>query len=45
VLIAQGSQNGRGWSMTIDRASGRMTGTIAEADGAFVLFGSCENAP
>jgi len=45
VLIAQGSQNGRGWSMTIDRENGHMTGTIAEASGAFVLFGTCEKAP
>jgi hypothetical protein len=45
ALIAQGSQNGRGWSMTIDRATGQMTGTIAEADGAFVLFGTCADAP
>ena len=45
VLIAQGSQNGRGWSMTIDRATGHMTGTIAEPAGAMVLFGTCANAP
>ena len=45
VLIAQGSQNGRGWSMAIDRATGRMTGTIAEPVGAFVLTGSCAKAP
>jgi hypothetical protein len=45
VLIAQGSQNGRGWSMTIDRATGHMTGTIAEPAGAMVLFGTCADAP
>jgi hypothetical protein len=45
VLIAQGSQNGRGWSMTIDRETGKMTGTIAESAGAMVLFGSCADAP
>jgi hypothetical protein len=44
VLIAQGNQNGRGWSITIDRASGQMTGTIAEADGAFIVFGNCKDA-
>ncbi len=44
VLIAQGNQNGRGWTMTIDRASGHMTGTIAEADGAFIIFGNCKDA-
>jgi hypothetical protein len=45
VLIAQGSQNGRGWSMTVDRENGHMTGTIAETAGAIVLSGKCENAP
>jgi len=45
VLIVQGSQNGRGWSMVIERASGRLSGTIAEAEGAFVLTGSCTLAP
>ena len=41
VLIVQGSQNGRGWSIAIDRASGAMSGTIAESAGAFVLAGTC----
>jgi hypothetical protein len=45
ALIAQGNQNGRGWSMAIDRASGRMVGTIAEPDGVFVVTGTCANAP
>lgn len=42
TLILQGSQNGRGWSVAIDRASGAMSGTIAEIEGAFVLAGSCK---
>jgi hypothetical protein len=45
VLIAQGNQNGRAWSMTLDRTTGGMIGTIAEPAGAFVLTGSCTNAP
>ena len=45
TLIAQGNQNGRGWSMAIDRETGRMTATIAETAGAMVLSGSCEKAP
>lgn len=45
ALIVQGSQNGRGWSMVIERASGKLTGTIAEIEGSFVLSGSCANAP
>jgi hypothetical protein len=45
VLVAQGNQNGRGWSMAIDRATGRMTGAITDTEGTFVLTGSCANAP
>jgi hypothetical protein len=45
VLIAQGSQNGRGWSMSVDRENGHMTGTIVETAGAIVLAGKCEKAP
>ena len=45
ALIVQGSQNGRGWSMVVERASGKFTGTIAEVEGAIVLSGSCANAP
>jgi hypothetical protein len=45
VLVAQGNQNGRGWSMVIDRATGHMTGTIVEIEGAFILTGTCAKAP
>jgi hypothetical protein len=45
VLIAQGNQNGRAWSMAVDRATGKMTGAITDTEGAFVLTGSCANAP
>jgi hypothetical protein len=41
VLVVQGSQNGRGWSLVVERASGRMSASIAESEGAFVLAGSC----
>jgi hypothetical protein len=41
TLIVQGSQNGRGWSLAIDRATGKMSGTISESAGAFVVTGSC----
>jgi hypothetical protein len=37
----QAGGNGRGWSLAIDRASGRMSGTIAETEGAFVVTGAC----
>lgn len=45
ALIAQGNQNGRGWSLAIDRETGRLSATIAETAGAIVLAGSCQKAP
>ncbi len=44
VLIAQGHDNGRGWSMAIDRTTGHMNGTIADVEGAFILTGTCSKA-
>jgi hypothetical protein len=41
VLVLQGHQNGRGWTLVVERASGRLSGTIASAEGAFVLAGGC----
>jgi len=41
VLVLQGHQNGRGWTMVIDRANGHLSATLAEAAGAFVLAGAC----
>jgi hypothetical protein len=40
-LVLQGHQNGRGWTMVIDRATGHLSATIADADGAIVLAGAC----
>ncbi len=39
--ILQGAENGRGWSMTIDQATGDMSAAIAGDDIGFVLFGVC----
>jgi hypothetical protein len=41
VLVLQGHQNGRGWTMVIDRASGNLSAALAESAGAFVLSGEC----
>lgn len=41
VLVLQGHENGRGWTMVIDRASGHLSASLASADGAFVLAGGC----
>lgn len=40
-LQLQGIELGHVFSIAIDRQSGRMTGTLNDARGAFVLFGSC----
>jgi hypothetical protein len=40
-LMIQGMQNERVWGAVIDEASGRMSATAGESDGAFVLIGSC----
>jgi hypothetical protein len=41
VLVLQGRQNGRGWTMVIDRATGHLSATLADVEGAFVLAGAC----
>jgi hypothetical protein len=41
LTILQGAQNGRAWSLVIDQASGRMTGSVADGEGAFSVFGAC----
>lgn len=40
-LMLQGMQNERAWGAVIDEESGRMSATAAEAEGAFVLIGTC----
>jgi hypothetical protein len=40
-LMLQGIDEGRGWTLAIGEGTGRMTITISETDGAFVLFGAC----
>ncbi|HVN37076.1 MAG TPA: hypothetical protein VMW19_02755 [Myxococcota bacterium] len=41
VTVLQGAQNGRAWSLVIDQATGRMTGSVADGEGAFAVFGAC----
>ena len=41
VLVLQGHQSARGWTLVVERASGHVSGTIASAEGAFVLAGGC----
>jgi hypothetical protein len=41
MLILQGIQNGRGWSMVIAEETGKMTATASGGGGGFVIFGAC----
>ena len=41
VVLLQGHQNGRGWTIVLDRATGHLSATIASGEGAFVLAGGC----
>ena len=40
-LLLQGVEAGHAFSIALDREGGRMTATLSDASGAFVLFGSC----
>lgn len=40
-IILQGSQGGLGWSLTITRASGKMSLSAVGDQVAFVVFGAC----
>ena len=41
LLILQGAQNGRGWSVTITEANGEAVIAISDSLSGFVLFGAC----
>jgi hypothetical protein len=41
ALLLQGHQNGRGWTMVIERSTGHLSATLADVEGSFVLAGSC----
>ena len=41
VVVLQGHQNGRGWTMVLERATGRLSAAISTVEGAFVLAGGC----
>jgi len=40
-LMMQGMQNERVWGVVIDEASGQMSATVGEDDGAIVISGGC----
>ncbi len=41
ALLLQGNQNGRGWTLIVERATGHLSASAADAEGAFALAGSC----
>jgi hypothetical protein len=41
VLVLQGGDDGRGWTMAITIASGEFSGTVAGQEIVFVVFGNC----
>jgi hypothetical protein len=40
-FVLQGIENGHGWSMSIDRASGRMVATLSGELVSYMIFGAC----
>jgi hypothetical protein len=41
VLLLQGHQDGRGWTLVIERATGALSAAVADAEGGFVVTGAC----
>jgi hypothetical protein len=40
-LLLQGTELGYGWTLVLDQASGTLSATLVNREGAVVLFGSC----
>ena len=41
ALVLQGQQNGRGWTLVVERATGHLSVSAADVEGVYVLAGSC----
>lgn len=41
MTILQGAENGRAWSLVVDQQTGRLSGSVADGQGAFAVFGTC----
>jgi hypothetical protein len=41
AVLLQGHQNGRGWTMVIERATGHLSATLADIEDAIVIVGAC----
>jgi hypothetical protein len=44
-LTLQGLELGMGWTLALDRVTGKMTVTLAGRESAFVIFGACTSIP
>jgi hypothetical protein len=40
-LLLQGTELGYGWTLALDQETGKLSITLANREGAFVLFGAC----
>ena len=40
-ILLQGSEHENAWSLALDSASGRVSGTLVAGDSAIVIFGGC----
>jgi hypothetical protein len=40
-LLLQGKEQGFGWTLVVEQDSGRLTTTLVDENGVFVLFGNC----
>ena len=41
VILLSGTQNGRGWNLSLTEATGYMVLTVADDQVGFVVFGAC----
>lgn len=41
MLVVQGFENSRAWSITISETSGKLVGAIAGDEEGFLVFGAC----
>jgi hypothetical protein len=41
VLLLQGHQDGRGWTLVIERATGALSAALADVEGGLVVTGAC----
>jgi hypothetical protein len=40
-LLLQGREAGFGWTIVVNQESGELTATLANRNGAYVLYGAC----